>query len=97
MYLAKRTTKYLQCILGHKPIVSFEWITHIARIVDYHLSEEKAIRHTRVLTVNVGVHEFPSWVPYLIKGDTQATNLILGGPERALHSSLVILLPDNDA
>ena len=30
-YLAQRTTKYLQCILGHKPVVAFDWALAVAR------------------------------------------------------------------
>lgn len=88
-YLAQRTTKYLQCILGHKPVVAFDWALAVARVVDFSLAEERAARRGEAVTVSVPLCEFPSWTPFLVSGDLQATRLVPGGPERSLHSSLV--------
>lgn len=88
-YLASRTTKYLQCLLGHKPVLAFEWALAIARIIDSCLTEERAACHCDVVTVCVPLSQFPPWTPFLVCGDKQAERLVLGGPERSLHSSLV--------
>lgn len=88
-YTTDRTVKYLLSILAHKPVVSFDWIAEIEKVVNLRMERDKEATHSDIVTTSVSVEQFPSWEPFAVKGDHQMAHCTKGGPSRSLSSRKV--------